>query len=410
MAVAMILTTTTALPAEAAERQVCPVKPTVVLIHGAWADTSSWNGEVRALQQAGYDARAIGNPLRGLTSDAETVRDFLNTIKGPVVLVGHSYGGSVITNAATGDRDVKALVYVDAAAPDMGETTGQLSGKTSALAGQPATLYDQVGTDVYLKKDVFQNSFAQDSAEDRVGRALGRSAGHRDGRVHHPVAGARLAVHPVVVLHRDRRQDHRPGVAAGRWPSARSRRSTEFKGGSHLALVSHPEAVTRVIEDAICSHSLTSYRSVATAALHRQRDEQQQPRREPGREHPDAHRERGQAARPEDRPHGVLGGRAALVLLLLDERQGRAEDGGKPSQTPPSGVSPALADQAGDDRDGRAEDEPDREVAKAACAAAATRGSGPSGDPSRDHRSSPATPRPPTGSATTPIPRARRTA
>ena len=80
---------------------------------------------------------AIDNPLRGLSGDAQEVEDFLSTIEGQIVLVGHSYGGAVITNAAAGNANVKALIYVDAAAPDVGETTGQLSGKTSALMETP---------------------------------------------------------------------------------------------------------------------------------------------------------------------------------------------------------------------------------------------------------------------------------
>jgi pimeloyl-ACP methyl ester carboxylesterase len=79
------------------------VKPTVVLVHGAWADNSSWDGEVTELEREGYDARAISNPLEDLTTDADSVKSFLATIKGPIVLVGHSYGGSVITNAAEGN-------------------------------------------------------------------------------------------------------------------------------------------------------------------------------------------------------------------------------------------------------------------------------------------------------------------
>ena len=112
------------------------VKPTVVLVHGAWADTSSWDGEVSALQQQGYDVRAIANPLENLTTDAEYVR-LSEDPEGPIVLVGHSYGGSVITNAAAGNPNVKALVYVDAAAPDVGETNGSLSGADSVLKHKP---------------------------------------------------------------------------------------------------------------------------------------------------------------------------------------------------------------------------------------------------------------------------------
>ena len=113
------------------------VKPTIVLVHGAWADTSSWNGEIDATaEERGYTVRAIANPLENLTTDSTYVADFLKTIDGPIVLVGHSYGGSVITNAAEGNPNVKALVYVDAAAPDVGETNGSLSGADSVLKQQ----------------------------------------------------------------------------------------------------------------------------------------------------------------------------------------------------------------------------------------------------------------------------------
>jgi pimeloyl-ACP methyl ester carboxylesterase len=154
-------------PAPAA---ACGVKPTIVLVHGAWADAASWSGEVDRLQRDGYVVRAIANPLRGLTSDAASVAAFLATLSGPIVLVGHSYGGAVITTAAAGNHQVKALVYVDAAAPAVGETTAQLSGTTSALGAAPDTLYDAVpspgapagDTDLYLKERVFLQSFAPD--------------------------------------------------------------------------------------------------------------------------------------------------------------------------------------------------------------------------------------------------------
>ena len=151
------------------------VKPTVVLVHGAWADTSSWDGEVSALRKQGYDARAIANPLEDLTTDAEYVKSFLATVSGPIVLVGHSYGGSVITNAAEGNPNVKALVYVDAAAPDVGETNGSLSGSDSALKQKPESeLFDKVpypgapagAVDLYLKKDVFLQNFGNDLPAD----------------------------------------------------------------------------------------------------------------------------------------------------------------------------------------------------------------------------------------------------
>jgi len=97
-------------------------KPTIVLVHGAWADASSWNGVVTSLVHAGYNVFALPNPLRGLASDAATITAFLKTVSGPIILVGHSYGGAVISVASHGDSNVKALVYVDAFVPDGGES------------------------------------------------------------------------------------------------------------------------------------------------------------------------------------------------------------------------------------------------------------------------------------------------
>ena len=118
-------------------------KPTIVLEHGAWADTSSWAGVIQRLQQAGYTVDAPPNPLRGLAYDSATLADYLHTISGPVILVGHSYGGAVITNAATGNPNVKALVYVDAFIPAKGETLLQLINAEpgSCLAANPADVF-----------------------------------------------------------------------------------------------------------------------------------------------------------------------------------------------------------------------------------------------------------------------------
>ncbi|MEU8226959.1 alpha/beta hydrolase [Kribbella sp. NPDC048915] len=143
-------------------------KPTVVLVHGAWADGSSWSKITNRLLDDGYPVRVPPNPLRNLTTDAQTIRDFLGTLSGPIVLVGHSYGGAVITNAATGNPNVKALVYVDAFAPAAGEVVFPLAGADSALAVPPENVFDfvpypgapQGDVDLYLKHDTFLNSFA----------------------------------------------------------------------------------------------------------------------------------------------------------------------------------------------------------------------------------------------------------
>src|SRR5215469_2009358 len=146
-------------------------KPTVILVHGAWADGSSWRNEVAILQHAGFDVRAIANPLQNLTTDSQYVADYVKTIHGPVVLAGHSYGGSVITNAAAGLANVKRLVYVDATAPAPGQTTAELSGARSALtAKKPSQLFyttadpdsPSAAPELYLKENIFIHNFAND--------------------------------------------------------------------------------------------------------------------------------------------------------------------------------------------------------------------------------------------------------
>jgi pimeloyl-ACP methyl ester carboxylesterase len=136
-------------------------KPTILLVHGAFASASGWTGVIQRLEAQGYTVDAPPNPLQGVAYDSQTLADFLATIKGPIVLVGHSYGGVVITNAATGNKNVKALVYVDGYMPAQGETALALTTAQpgSCLAEAPATVFDFVSypgapsgdSDAYLK-------------------------------------------------------------------------------------------------------------------------------------------------------------------------------------------------------------------------------------------------------------------
>jgi len=113
-------------------------KPTIVLVHGAWADSGSWNGIIWRLQLAGYTVYTPPNPLRGVSDDSTYLADFLSTISGPIVLVGHSYGGFAITNAATGNPNVKALVYDDAYIAAQGDTLlGLTTAKPGSCLGAP---------------------------------------------------------------------------------------------------------------------------------------------------------------------------------------------------------------------------------------------------------------------------------
>jgi|SRR5262245_4605402 len=144
-------------------------RPTIVLVHGAWADGSSWNEVTRRLQSAGYTVEVPPNPLRSLSGDSASLASFLSTISGPIVLVGHSYGGAVITNAATGNANVKALVYIDAYIPDKDQTIVGLTGDGSCFAVKDlTTVFDFVpipgapseDVDAYVKPAVFPGCFA----------------------------------------------------------------------------------------------------------------------------------------------------------------------------------------------------------------------------------------------------------
>ncbi|MEZ0218506.1 MAG: alpha/beta fold hydrolase [Rariglobus sp.] len=140
-------------------------KPTIVLVHGAFADGSSWSKVILRLEKAGYDVIAVQNPLTGLPEDIAATRRVLETIKGPVVLVGHSYGGAVITGAGTGNPNVKSLVYVSAFAPDAGERIGQLLEKFGPAPLDSALIPDSAGF-LSIDRTKFREVFAADVGKD----------------------------------------------------------------------------------------------------------------------------------------------------------------------------------------------------------------------------------------------------
>lgn len=163
-------------------------RPTVVLVHGYWADGSGWHEVVRSLQAEGYPVVATANPLRSLSGDADHLTARLRTIEGPVVLVGHSYGGAVITNAAAGNPNVESLVYIAGFAPDKGETAFELAAKYpgSRVTDDPSapvpTALNAVplgggptDVDLYLKPDKFSDVFLSDRLEASRARVLAAS-------------------------------------------------------------------------------------------------------------------------------------------------------------------------------------------------------------------------------------------
>jgi pimeloyl-ACP methyl ester carboxylesterase len=145
--------------------------PTIVLVHGAFAESASWNGVIADLQRRGYTVIAVANPLRGLRQDAAYLRSVLDSLSGPVVVAGHSYGGSVMTEAADGAGGVEALVYVASFNLEVGESTGELAAKFPggelgpALESVPFPLADgHTGMDLYIQQDRFREVFAADVA------------------------------------------------------------------------------------------------------------------------------------------------------------------------------------------------------------------------------------------------------
>jgi pimeloyl-ACP methyl ester carboxylesterase len=144
-------------------------KPTVVLVHGAWADATGFDRVIRALHDHGYRAIGFANPLRDLQGDAKYLAELLNTIEGPIVLAAHSYGGTVISNAATGNDQVTALVYFNGWMPDEGESQEQLLDRFEgslvgpAIRPVPFTAPDgSEGADLYLDPEAFREAFAAD--------------------------------------------------------------------------------------------------------------------------------------------------------------------------------------------------------------------------------------------------------
>ncbi|MEU2394047.1 alpha/beta hydrolase [Streptomyces sp. NPDC007369] len=230
---------------------------TVVLVHGAFADASSWTPVIERLQDAGHTVIAPPNPLRGLRHDAAQLAALLAGIPGPVVLAGHSYGGAVIGEAAAGSPGVRALVYVAAYMPDTGEVLGELAGRFPGSQLQSALTAIEVpggpdgapAADLYLRAERFHQAFCHDVPE-RTARTLAAvqrplSAAWAEDRA--GAAAWRTLPTWVFVATADR------GVPAAlqRFQAERAGARTVEADTSHLPLYSAPDAVAALIGDAV---------------------------------------------------------------------------------------------------------------------------------------------------------------
>lgn len=243
-------------PAHASSTLARSDRPTVVLVHGAFADASSWSGVVERLQRKGYPVRAVANPLRGVATDAASVRAVMDTVEGPVVLVGHSYGGAVIGTAAAGDEDVKALVYVAAFQPAVGESLADLTQHPVAnpapalpLAPVPITNPDGTpGADLYLADDQFRTAFAADVDPQQAAVMAASQRPLSAAAFSEPspqAAWTDISSWAVIAT-----QDNAIGADLERFMARRAGSTVLEVKASHAVAVSRPEVVTGVIEKA----------------------------------------------------------------------------------------------------------------------------------------------------------------
>ncbi|MGO4594873.1 alpha/beta fold hydrolase [Leifsonia sp. 2TAF2] len=228
-------------------------KPTVVLVHGAFADSSGWGGAITQLEHDGYPVIAVANPLRDLASDSAYVRSVVDSIHGPVVLVGHSYGGGVITNVATGAPNVKALVYVAAFAPDLGETVGQFNDPAKYPGNElkPESLVLRPypgGVDATIDPASFRAIFAADLPE-RQTRIMAATQRPANVAVLEEKSGE-PAWKTIPSWYQISAQDHALSPVAQRFFAKRMGAHTSTINASHAGYISHPIETANVIESA----------------------------------------------------------------------------------------------------------------------------------------------------------------
>lgn len=261
----------TTVPEPRGETTMNHAKPTIVLVHGAFAESSSWDGVIQYLQAQGYPTIAAANPLRSLTGDAEFVASVVKSIEGPVVLVGHSYGGSVITQAAIGLENVHALVYVAAFAPEEGENAIELSGRfpgsTLGESLRPVMLADG-STDLYIQSDKFHAQFAADVTADKATLMAATQRPVRDVALGENAAEmpAWKSIPSWFVL---AELDQNIPLALQHFMAerAQARESIEVKGSSHAISVSHPQEVADMILQATANVESVLYATTAAGAM-----------------------------------------------------------------------------------------------------------------------------------------------
>lgn len=227
--------------------------PTVVLVHGAFADSSSWNGVIPLLQAQGYPVVAAANPLRSVAGDADYVASVLAGIAGPIVLVGHSYGGIVISNAALGNDNVKALVFVAAFAPEAGENAIDLSARFpgSTLGDALAAFPSPDGTELFIRSDVFHPQFCADLPEDAATLMAATQRPVTQEALSEGAGEPAWTSIPSWFVYAELDKNIPVAVEEFMAERAGAREAVVVPGASHVVMTSQPQAVADVIVKAI---------------------------------------------------------------------------------------------------------------------------------------------------------------
>lgn len=235
-----------AAPPSGSARPPAPSRPTIVLVHGAFADGSAWARVIPLLEQGGYPVVAVQNPLTSFETDVATTRRVIDAQPGPVVAVGHSYGGAVITQAAAGSDKVRALVYVAAFAPDAGETVGGLWGQHPAPMAQ--ALVTDAGGFIWLDRAKLRDVFARDvpEAETRVMAATQKPI---HGSAFEATLGA-AAWRQLPSWFLVATEDRSISPELLRLYARRAGGTTVELAASHVPFLSHPAEVAQLIERA----------------------------------------------------------------------------------------------------------------------------------------------------------------
>jgi pimeloyl-ACP methyl ester carboxylesterase len=246
-------TPATSAPNEATQATM-DAKPTIVLVHGAFAESSSWAPVVARLRAKGYRVVAAANPLRGVHSDATYIADLVDSIPGPVVLVGHSYGGSVITNITTSQPHVKALVYVAAFAPDTGESAAALDAKypgsiLGAALLPPVPLGDG-NYDLYVRPSEYRASIAADLPKREVELLATTQRPLNAAAFTEPSGSPAWKYTPSWFIYGTADQAIPPALQPFMAERAHSRHTVAVDGASHAVIASHPDAVADLIVEA----------------------------------------------------------------------------------------------------------------------------------------------------------------